>query len=48
MSTKYKVKDNAKPYFITTTIVGWIDVFTREVQKEKLVESLKYCQKIKD
>ena len=47
MSTKYKVKDNSKPYFITTTIVGWVDVFTRRAQKEKLVESLKYCQKEK-
>lgn len=47
MSTKYNVKDNTKPYFITTTIVSWIDVFTRKVQKEKLVESLMYCQKEK-
>jgi len=47
MSTKYKVKDNAKTYYITTTIVGWIDVFTREIQKERLVESLKYCQENK-
>jgi REP element-mobilizing transposase RayT len=44
MSTKYKIQDNERAYFITTTIVGWIDVFTREVQKERLVESLKYCQ----
>ena len=47
MSTKYKVNDNSKPYYITTTIVGWVDVFTREVQKERLVESLKYCQESK-
>ncbi len=47
MSTKYKVKDNAKPYFVTTTIVGWLDVFTREVQKKKLIESLKFCQENK-
>jgi len=47
MSTKYKVQDNSKPYFITTTIVGWVDIFTREIQKEKLVESLKYCQENK-
>ena len=47
MSTKYKVKDKAKPYFITTTIVGWIDVFIRKTQKDKLIESLKYCQENK-
>ena len=48
MSIKYKVKDNSKPYFITTTIVGWVDVFTRKVQKERLVESLTFCQKEKE
>jgi REP element-mobilizing transposase RayT len=47
MSTKYKVKDNSKPYFITTTVVAWIDVFTRKAQKEKLINSLQYCQKQK-
>ena len=47
MSTKYKVRDNTKSYFITTTIVGWVDVFTRKQQKEKIVESLNYCQKNK-
>lgn len=47
MSTKYKVRDDSKPYFITTTIVGWIDVFTNRTQREKLIESLIYCQKHK-
>ena len=31
-STKYKVKDNSKPYFITTTIVGWVDTLINSVQ----------------
>ncbi len=47
MSTKYKVRDNTKPHFITITTVGWIDVFTRRNQKEKLVQALSYCQEHK-
>lgn len=47
MSTSYKVRDNEKPYYITITIVDWIDVFTCPIQKERLVESLNYCQKEK-
>lgn len=47
MSTKYKVHDNERAYFITITTVGWIDVFTRLEQKENLVNSLRYCQKNK-
>jgi REP element-mobilizing transposase RayT len=44
MSTKYKIRDNERAYFITITIVGWIDVFTRLEQKENIVNSLRYCQ----
>ena len=31
-------------YFITITVVGWVDVFTRLSQKMVIVDSLKYCQ----
>lgn len=48
MSVKYKVRDNSKPYFITTSIIGWVDVFTRKNQKENIVDALKYCQEHKD
>ena len=47
MSTKYKVAMPDTAYFITLTIVGWIDVFTRPRQKYLLVNSLSYCQKEK-
>lgn len=43
MSSKYKVKDSAIPHFVTFTIVGWIDVFSREAYKKLMVESLRYC-----
>ena len=35
------------PHFITFSVVGWIDVFSREQYKEIFVESLKYCQENK-
>lgn len=47
MSSKYKLKDDAIPHFITFSVVGWIDVFSRECYKENIVESLKYCQENK-
>jgi putative transposase len=34
-------------YFITMTVVDWIDVFTRQNHREAIIESLKYCQKKK-
>jgi putative transposase len=47
MSDKYKIWDNSKAYFITATVVGWIDVFTRKNHKMLIVDSLQYCQKNK-
>ena len=43
MSSKYKVGEDAIAHFVTFSVVGWIDVFSREQYKELFVESLKYC-----
>jgi REP element-mobilizing transposase RayT len=47
MSEKYKIWDQQKVYFLTLTVVGWIDVFTRKNHKMTIIESLQYCQKEK-
>ncbi len=44
MSEKYKISDQRKAYFLTMTVVGWIDVFTRKSHKLTIIESLQYCQ----
>jgi len=44
MSEKYKVRDHEQAYFMTLTVVGWVDVFTRENHRMAVVESLRYCQ----
>ena len=31
-------------YFVTLTVVGWVDLFSRETYKNIIVENLKYCQ----
>ena len=47
MSTKYKVHNPVGSYFMTLTIVGWIDLFSRQVYRDILLESLRYCQQHK-
>jgi putative transposase len=47
MSSKYKVGEDAIPHFVTFSVVGWVDVFSRELYKELLVESLRHCQEHK-
>ncbi|MGM9477609.1 REP-associated tyrosine transposase [Pedobacter sp. GSP4] len=44
MAFKYSVNDQNDIYFITTTVVGWIDAFTRKELAEVVIQSLKYCQ----
>ncbi|MEZ4908424.1 MAG: transposase [Saprospiraceae bacterium] len=34
-------------HFLTMTVVGWIDVFTRDEYRQVIIESLKYCQEEK-
>ncbi|MEW7277139.1 transposase [Aquimarina sp. 2201CG1-2-11] len=46
-TTGYKIRDQSKPHFVTLTVVGWIDVFTRKSYKDILINSLDYCIKNK-
>ena len=40
---RYKIQDQQAGYFITMTVVYWIDVFNRRDYKDVIVESLNYC-----
>ncbi|MES2559978.1 MAG: transposase [Bacteroidota bacterium] len=45
--SEYLKTEEGKTYFITFTVVDWIDVFTRECYVNILLESIKYCQQQK-
>ena len=47
MSEKYKIDDPDGKYFVTLTVVHWIDIFTRKELKHVILDSLKYCQQNK-
>ena len=44
MSTKYKANPTEDAYFITITVVGWVDVFTRLSQRNDIINALAHCQ----
>jgi REP element-mobilizing transposase RayT len=46
--SKYKFTDQSEIYFISTATVYWIDVFTRSIYKDILIDSLKFCVAEKD
>ena len=45
---RYKILDQNGLNFLTLTIVEWIDLFTRPVYAEIILDSLRHCQKEKD
>jgi putative transposase len=47
MSEIRKANVEGAAYFITLTVEGWVDVFTRKVLVDELVHNLKYCQEHK-
>lgn len=48
MSRKHKFLDQNQAYFVSFATIHWIDVFTRKIYCDEVVESLKYCQQEKD
>jgi len=48
MSRKYKFHDNDKIYFVSFAVINWIDLFVRNIYKDVMVDSLRFCQKEKD
>jgi len=47
MSEKYKIHIEGL-YFVSFSVVGWIDVFTRREYQDILTESIKFCQENKN
>ncbi len=47
MAFKYKITDQTEIYFVTFTVVNWIDVFIRDNYREVFVDSIQFCQREK-
>jgi len=43
MSNGYQITDQYGTYFLTFTVVDWVDIFTRPVYKDIIIDSLRYC-----
>ena len=47
MSTGYKINEQDELHFLTFQIVRWIDIFTRRIYRDIVIESLQFCQQHK-
>ena len=44
MSRNYKIRDQQKIYFVTFTVINWIDFFIRDIYRDVFIKSVKHCQ----
>jgi len=47
-SNGYKIRDQGATYFLTFTTVGWIDIFSRKIYRDILLDSFSFCRNKKD
>jgi len=47
MGFKYRIIAQQELYFLTSTVVDWVDVFTRKELAEIVIDSLLFCQEKK-
>ncbi len=40
----FKIRDQAVTHFLTFSIMGWIDIFSRQRYRDIIIESFKYCR----
>ena len=47
MATSYHIKDPSALYFLTLTVIGWVDIFSRKIYRDMIIDNLDYCRKNK-
>ena len=47
MGREYVIKDRGAVHFVTFTVHQWVDVFTRKIYSQIILDSLKYCRENK-
>jgi REP element-mobilizing transposase RayT len=48
MSTGYQIYNQGNTYFMTFQVVDWVDIFTRKIYRDIIIESFDYCRKEKN
>jgi len=40
----YKIRDQSATHFLTFSIMGWIDIFSRQRYRDIILESMQFCR----
>lgn len=43
----YKIRDQSATHFLTFSIVGWIDIFSRQRYRDLILDSFQFCRREK-
>ena len=43
----YKIRDQSATHFLTFSIMGWIDIFSRQVYRDIILDSFTFCRQKK-
>jgi putative transposase len=43
----YKIRNQASPHFLTFSIMGWIDIFSRQRYRDIILDSFTFCRERK-
>ncbi len=47
MSTGYKIDNQAGTYYLTLQVIDWVDIFSRKIYRDILIDSMDFCRKEK-
>lgn len=47
MSHGYQIKNQSALHYLTIQVVQWVDIFTRHIYRDIVIDSLQYCQQNK-
>jgi hypothetical protein len=47
MSTGYQISEQDELHYVTFQIVCWVDLFTRQIYRDIVIDSLRFCQQHK-
>jgi REP element-mobilizing transposase RayT len=48
MSDRFKIYNQQGVYFLTFQVVGWVDIFSRKLYRDIIIDSFIYCKKYKN
>jgi hypothetical protein len=44
----FKIRDQSATHFLLFSIMGWIDIFSRQRYRDLIIESFQYCRQHKE